>query len=466
MKLESVSVKNFRCYKSITLDLHPQLTVLVANNGGGKTTLLDAIRIGLWPYLKGFDLAYTAQANAHNRIDISDILLLKSGQEMARQLPTEVITKGDYGDSTKQWIVYKNKETKGSKNITDTSGTAINKFAQQQQEQIRHLNEPPINLPVFGYYGTGRLWNNKKKKSIDESSSNIRTFAYDDCLNPASSYKQFKEWFTDKSIQELESQISQLKANKNSFEIEPEIENPILVVRKAVDVLLKGTGWKNLHYSQKDNKSLVLDHNDIGTLNVDLMSDGIKKMVAMVADIAYRCSLLNAHLGVNAALKSNGVVMIDEVDMHLHPKWQQTVVSGLTEAFPNIQFIVTTHSPQVLSTVSSDSIRLLKQGTSSETGEHYSLAEMPDIQSRGVASSDVLATLMDIDPVPEVVEAKWLNEYRALIQQNEHDTEHGNALWTKLVLHFGEQHQELLECGRLIRLVKMKTKLKESLIKS
>ena len=68
----------------------------------------------------------------------------------------------------------------------------------------------------------------------------------------------------------------------------------------------------------------------------------------MIADIAYRCVSLNGHLGKEAALKSKGLVMIDEIDMHLHPEWQQVVISSLEKAFANIQFILTTHSPQVL----------------------------------------------------------------------------------------------------------------------
>ncbi len=74
-------------------------------------------------------------------------------------------------------------------------------------------------------------------------------------------------------------------------------------------------------------------------------------MLALVGDIAYRCYKLNAHLGEEAPQRTHGIVMIDEVDMHLHPSWQQTVLTDLCSAFPKLQFIVTTHSPQVLSTV-------------------------------------------------------------------------------------------------------------------
>ncbi len=97
MKLDSITLKNFRCYEDLTVGLHPQLTVLVANNGGGKTTLLDALRIGLWPFVGSFDLARTKYADPSNAISIDDIRLLSAGREMARQLPSNIMLTGNYG---------------------------------------------------------------------------------------------------------------------------------------------------------------------------------------------------------------------------------------------------------------------------------------------------------------------------------------------------------------------------------
>jgi predicted ATP-binding protein involved in virulence len=79
----------------------------------------------------------------------------------------------------------------------------------------------------------------------------------------------------------------------------------------------------------------------------------------MVADLAHRCVRLNPHFGAEAAVRSPGLVLIDEVDMHLHPAWQQSVLAALRRAFKNMQFIVTTHSPQVISTVPARCIRIL-----------------------------------------------------------------------------------------------------------
>jgi len=465
MKLDKITLKNFRCYQSIDLDLHPGMTVLVANNGQGKTALLDAIRIGLWPYVSSFDLAKTTYADPANTITVGDVLLLKSEQGMARQLPSEIVLNGDYGDGQKTWRRYRDSEAVRSQVKDDPSTKALKKFVLELQKLTRDVQTLPVNLPVFGYYGTGRLWKEKRltqskvgngSRKADQS---IRTFAYRDCLDPASSYKQFEAWFTSSFKKVREEQIKQLESGQSSIKTDPQIENPVNVIQNAVNILLQGTGWKNLSYSEIDDKSLVLQHPEKGTLKVDQLSDGIKNMLAMVADIAYRCALLNAHLGADAALQTEGIVLIDEVDMHLHPQWQQTVVAGLIEAFPKLQFIVTTHSPQVLSTVNAESIRLIHHEMNRETGQICSVAACPDAQSRGVASADVMALLMGVDPVPEVDEASWLSDYKALIQSRNHEAGAGETLRQKLIAHFGAEHQVMLECDRLIRLEGMKTKL-------
>ena len=129
-------------------------------------------------------------------------------------------------------------------------------------------------------------------------------------------------------------------------------------VNQAVGTVLKPTGWGNLRFSETFGYATV-EHPDQGVLAVGQMSDGIRNTIALVADIAWRCVQLNAHLGDAAVRDTEGIVLIDEVDMHLHPEWQQLIVGSLREAFPRIQFIVTTHSPQVLTTVDAESVRII-----------------------------------------------------------------------------------------------------------
>jgi predicted ATP-binding protein involved in virulence len=140
--------------------------------------------------------------------------------------------------------------------------------------------------------------------------------------------------------------------------------------------------------------------------------------------------------------------------MHLHPEWQQLILAALQDAFPLIQFIVTTHSPQVLTTVKRGNIRILAQDPNGVW-----TADEPKEQTKGVQSAAALAGVMDVDPIPPVQEALDLNRYQQMIQLRQHDSEEGLKLRVLLDAHFGPQHPLMLDCDRLIRLEQFKAKL-------
>jgi predicted ATP-binding protein involved in virulence len=168
---------------------------------------------------------------------------------------------------------------------------------------------------------------------------------------------------------------------------------------------------------------------------------------------------LNPNLGWLAADQTSGIVLIDEVDMHLHPAWQQTVLASLREAFPRIQFIVTTHSPQVLTTVPAECIRSLSHEVDSETVDRKAVVRLFHSQTEGVASSTALAEIMNTDPIPDIEATRWLSRYKALIEQSHWETDEAKALRVRLVEHFGANHQLIHECDRLIRLQSYKAGL-------
>lgn len=186
------------------------------------------------------------------------------------------------------------------------------------------------------------------------------------------------------------------------------------------------------------------------------LSDGVRNMLALVADVARRCASLNPQLGADAARDTPGVLMIDEVDMHLHPRWQQLVMELLCKAFPALQIISTTHSPHVLSTVDKASIRVIR------IVDGHAIIETPLLQTRGVESADVLASVMGVDPVPHLQESRQLSEYRALIEDGQADSEQSLELRAKLTKHFGDTHPVILDCDRLIRFQKFRLRREPS----
>ena len=428
MKLKKLEIRNFRCFESLALELDEQLTVLVARNGQGKTAVLDAVRIGLWAFVRGFDLARNPGNEGGNNISIDDVRMVKIPDgRMLRQLPCVVTLQGNFDlgvinneDGKKLWTWSRRRisEAKTTKTKDNAPSLLIWRLATDAQNQVRNPESPDMDLPVIAYYGTGRVWSqkrlmeNKKAKGKQDVSFYMRLFGYRDCLDSSSSFRHFADWFIWIFECYWEDKINKSEIG-SSFETNLVWSNIIQVIQQVTNSVLHETGWHTLGYSvNSGEKSLVLKHDQYGALNIELLSDGIRNVLGIIGDIAYRCIKLNPHLGLNAAKESRGVVMIDEIDMHLHPEWQQTILGNLCKAFPKIQFIVTTHSPQVISTVPDHQIRILdgNQVYSAEAG------------TQGAESSRILKRIFGVDPRPQNdPNTKLLNDYLDLVYADKWD---------------------------------------------
>tara|TARA_Y100001934_G_scaffold273308_1_gene363369 strand:+ start:2010 stop:3398 length:1389 start_codon:yes stop_codon:yes gene_type:complete len=455
MKLTEITIENYRCFERLNISFHPEVTVLIAPNGAGKTTIIDAARIAMWPLVKAFDLG--SQTGKSATIQIEDVRLTRRDQNnMEAVIPSIVDAQGIWpGESEeKHWIQTREKLKSGTNTLQDEHAKALTKLGKKLQNQVRdEKNLTAIDLPLIVYLGTGRLWYQGRytstvaDKKLDKSMQS-RLWGYQNCLTAASSYKQFEDWYgwVYKSYREL--QIQQLEGS-DYFDAQhlEQFKAAIQVVKQSVNALTqKATGWHDIEYSVSQRQQLVMNHPIHGALPLSMLSDGLRNMVVLVSDIAFRCIKLNPHFGEQAALKTEGVVMIDEVDMFLHPAWQQTVIGSLREAFPNIQFIVTTHSPQVLSTVPKECIRVL--GTNAE-GEN--IAATPLAASYGEPSNDVLQAIMHVDPQPPVPEKALLDELTSLVDQGEYQNQRAVLLLSNLKQILNDQHPQIQKIERSIR---------------
>ncbi len=446
-RLAKLELKNFRCFSELAVSFHEKLTVIVAPNGGGKTALLDAISLGWHHFLKGMDWD-----NAIKGIPAGDDRVAPSPNgDMLVRKPVIVAGQNIIDDKVVQWRI-----DKGVRSLQNTSSrkalpmwSAGYELRKQLQDYAdSKLPTPPV-LPVVGFYGTGRLWSAKKvtesvRKKIKADTS--APSGYHLCLSPSSHFELFEIWY---------ERMARAAQDERETKV-PSAHHPtdrLKVVTGAVDRLLKPTGWGALAFDFGVG-ALTATHPSHGKLPVSSLSDGIRIMIGLVGDIAHRCARLNHHFHADAAMFTPGVIMIDEVDMHLHPEWQQLVLKALQDAFPLIQFIVTTHSPQVLTTVKRENIRILAQDTSGVW-----TADEPKEQTKGVESAAALAGVMDVDPIPPVQEARDLSRYKQLIQLRQHDSEEGLKLRAILDGHFGPRHPLILDCDRLIRFEQFKARL-------
>jgi predicted ATP-binding protein involved in virulence len=165
----------------------------------------------------------------------------------------------------------------------------MKQWATAVQKQIQSDSQNVLDLPVFGYYGTGRLWAQKHLRDADrlseaeEADLPIRTFGYRNCMDPASSYKHFREWF----IWAWQSRSNMRERAYVSEEERQNADNRIKVIQRVIDIVLKETtGWHTLEYSVEDQNSIILNHSIQGRMAADYLSDGIRSMLAMIGDIA------------------------------------------------------------------------------------------------------------------------------------------------------------------------------------
>ncbi len=271
-----------------------------------------------------------------------------------------------------------------------------------------------------------------------------RTVGYEDCLEPSSSYNTLGKRFlqvTQAAQQELQAGDCELKRNLL-------IRNAI---QKAVETCLESTGLNNFYYNFKLN-TFVVSHPYTGEMLVEDLSDGFRSVLSMVADLAYRMVRLNPWLGERAVVDTPGIVFIDEIDMHLHPLWQQTVLLDLQRAFPRVQFIVTTHSPQVLSSVPASSIRVLAWSALFEGVRRVKF-------SLGATSNQILQDIQNValrsERLPIV---QKLKRYLDLVSEDKWDTEEALQLRKQLDEWSGGNEPALIRADVDIRMRQFRRK--------
>ena len=201
----------------------------------------------------------------------------------------------------------------------------------------RPVFESKVQLPVVVYYGTGRGQIYVPERRVNFQKDFPRWDCYTGALLAATDFKRFFAWFDRMEDEERRKKVDERNFDYKNKELE--------TVKRALNVFI-GEKYRDPRTKTRPLRFVVNDCVDGQELRIEQLSDGYKMTIAMVADIASRMAEANPHM--DDPLQTSGIVLIDEIDLHLHPLWQRDIVKQLQEAFPNIQFIVTTHSPSVV----------------------------------------------------------------------------------------------------------------------
>ncbi len=401
MRLERLGLENFRAFESLDLDLHPQFNVLVGTNGTGKSSVLEALAIGAGSLFLGVP---GAEAPGVSRQQVRQVVYTFDGlPDLQAQYPVVIRCEGAFGDRRLSWVRTLESETGRT---TRVGAESIRLVGEQLVRRVR--KGEGVVLPLIAHYGTQRLWR-QIKQTRGKQGVGSRFDGYMDCLEPASNHKHLTDWMRKQALAAAQRQaaiphVGAVEAAVCACITTPEAPVEAFYFDVQHDELR--VRWKSVSGEPPLIRPFAL------------LPDGFRNMVAMVADLAWRAVVLNPHLGAGAARGTAGIVLVDEIDLHLHPSWQRRVVGDLMRVFPNVQFVVTTHSPQVIATAKPEFLRILKPDGEIARVDHV----------LGKDSNAVLREVMDLPDRPSWMQdkldelARWLEaedvpKARALLEE-------------------------------------------------
>ena len=412
--MKNIRLENFRCYANQTVNFKPGINLLIGDNASGKTSLLKACKYVLSAFFSGYSDENTRWISP----DIDDFRQeIKGGVILSKDtLKIEFTTDAGIIGTLQ----------KNSKKNSKVLARGISEYKKIAREMQTKTNMQPLR--VFANFSVEDIHPTcKRKKSKFTNPALNRSFGYYECLNSDGFLPCWNERLL--ALKEASLSLDEIK-----------------IVRDALIKALGAGGCniiKDVQIYIKQKKIYYILTND-REVETDFLSDGYRRLINIVTDIAFRCALLNKIVyKLEACSKTKGTVLIDEIDLHIDTKSQATVLKGLQNVFPQVQFIVTTHAPMVMTGVESNKANnVCKLCYSPKEG--YTVNET---QTYGMDISTITEVVLKQVPRDEKVDRdlSMLFEY---IDENK--TEEALALLKKMKDQFGDNLPELAQAEVMI----------------
>ncbi len=376
MKVTALRIKDFRGLRDVALEnLDPKINALVGINGSGKSSLLDCIAI-LLSRLFGRIRSDRSPGRLFLDSDISNSAPSTTASISVR-----------YGQETVTWSVTKTRA--GRKKQTISNLEDVKELAARLQNDA---DDPSKNLPLAVYYPVNRAVLDvplriRKRHPFDPIAAFEQALA-----GGRNDFRLFFEWFREREDIENEQRVRSSKAYAGDHQLN--------AVRHGITSFLPEL--KQLRIQRSPLRMVAEKGNE--TISVNQFSDGEKCLLAMVGDLARRLSIANP--GLKSACEGHAVVLIDELELHLHPRWQRLAVPQLLKTFPNCQFFVSTHSPQIVSHLQAHQVLALEA--------HEGVAVHRVEQSYGLTSNRILEDIFDVEERPAEIKAKVEKLYQLI----------------------------------------------------
>lgn len=427
MFLKSLVLHNFRCFSDLKVNFNNRLTVVVGNNGAGKSTVLEAATIAagtLTSAMDGLTNYGIKKSDAHYKC-----FDLGSNIDVQPQFPVEITAAGIVDGKDITWTRNLN-SAKGRGGLA--AAKELTAIAGVYQERMRS-GDKELKLPIISYYGTGRLWAQHREKKSDTFEKNNRSNGYIDSLDGAANDKLMMKWFQKMTMQQLQrnQEIPEFAAVRMAM------EQVFASITGFSDVKVQfnlDTGDIDVIYFDKNKEHVRIP--------LSLLSDGYKCTISLIADIAYRMAILNPQLLDRVLIETEGIVLIDEIDLHLHPTWQKRILKDMMNIFPKVQFIVSTHAPEVINSVKSDSIVILKENAVLPAAD----------ETYGKDANTILREVMEVSARPDDVR-RLFEQFYNLIDKGEWNQ--AESVIEQLETEIGNNDAEVNSCRVRLELEQM-----------
>lgn len=414
MYLKHITIENFKGHAYCELKLKPGFNLLIGDNGMGKTSILEAASVALGGFVAGIDDV----SSKHFTVDEIRVLATPMGDgsfHRQHETPVSVACVADIDGKECKWTRRKS-SIKASRSTVEPGN--IKKIANKM------AHDPEAILPVLSYQSAARTWMQKRETSENVFSTDFnRTVGYINCLAEASDAKTLLNWCA--KMEQVEWQkgkkIREYESVKNALSRFMSIMNEGEVARIQFD-------------KQNSELSYVAGES---SLPIRFLSAGYQSVIWMILDIAYRMAVLNPNLRENAS-NCPGIVLIDELDMHLHPKWQWKMIEALQQTFPNVQFIAATHSPILIASCRNGQLIRVEKDEISYDMSAYGM-EINDVLCSAQGSNDMVESVkMQINALYELIDEGEFERARKEISSQEEllGTDHPELNKVKTALAF------------------------------
>ncbi len=409
MKIDDLYISNFKGLSEVHLPLQNQNSIIIGQNGAGKSSVLECLSI-LFSRLSA-RLTGNRAGSGRRAIQVRDIRI--GSTEFNAKLRIE------HNDEYYEWQL-KQRRTK------KTSIQNLNQLKELTATLLPEDNllDKEFNIPIVVYYPTNRAVLDiplriRKKHYFDPLS------AWEHSLTSGADFRVFFEWFRNQEDLENEVRVSDDPTYR---------DKQLEAVRQAIRSFLPG--FSNLRVRRNPLRMVVSKQSE--EIEISQLSDGEKCILAMAGDLARRLSIANPTL--STPLTGEGITMIDEVELHLHPHWQRNIINSFITTFPNIQFIFTTHSPQILGAANEVKTFVLENSNIGTVSEELKYVYGKD-------SNRLLEEEMNTSARAEQIQ-KDLDELFTLIEY--HKMEKAIPLFEHLTHILGEDTPELIKANVII----------------